>query len=157
MPTVESNLAHNPGIQSAQAGQVTVQYGTYDLIGTQAEDAALVLGLVRLPAQHRIVSATFENEDLDTGATALVDLGIEDTFQDPADTTDLTLFAAAVDVQTAGIVEYKTKAMLEFASVNYDRYVVLSIDTVAATGLAGAVAFELVTRPDLSSHEGNYS
>jgi hypothetical protein len=157
MPTVESNLAHNPGIQSAQAGQVTVQRGTYELTAAQAIDDTLLIRTVRLPAQHRMVAVHLEHDDLDMGAAALATFGIEDTVQDPADTTDLVLFESALSIQAAAVVAYKTAAMLELAAVNYDRYLTFGIGVAAATGLVGGIAVELTSRPDLASHEGNFS
>lgn len=157
MPTVESRLAASPAIQSAQAGQVTVQRGTYELAATDSEDATLEILVVLLPAQHRIVELTFENDDLDSGATGTVDIGLKDTVQDPADTTDLTLFATALSIQAAGINTYKTQATQEVAAVNYDRYIAVNIDVASTTGLAAGIAVELVSRPDLATHEGNFS
>jgi len=156
--TVETNLAHNPGIQSAQAGQATVQRGNYELSVAQVDDTAETFRMVRLPAQHRIVSVVVEHDDLDTGAAHLIDIGIEDTVQDPADTTDLTLIAAAATIgQGPGTTRYETQAMLELPAVNYDRYIVIGVDTAAATAQAGGLAVNLVSRPDLPTHEGNYS
>ena len=157
MPTVESNLAHSPSIQSAQAGQVTVQRGTYELTAAQGIDDTLIIRTVRLPAQHRLVSLHLEYDDLDSGAAGLADLGIEDTIQDPDDTTDATFFEADIDIQAAAVIAYKTAAMLELEARNYDRYITFAIATAAGTGLAGGIAVELTSRPDLPSHEGNFS
>lgn len=157
MPTFESKLGAHPSIQSAQAGQVTVQRGTYDLDAVQLADNTTVVRIVRLPADHRIVEAYFSTEDLDTGATGVVDLGIEDTVQDPTDTTDSTLFATGVSVQAAADFAYKSKALQDLASRPYDRYVTVALTAAAGTPAAGAIAFELVSRPDLASHEGNFS
>lgn len=157
MPTVESILAANPAIQSAQAGQVTVQRGTYELTAAQAQDATLEVLVVRLPAQHRIVELTVEVDDLDSGATGTVDVGLKDTVQDPADTTDLTLFATGLSIQAASINTYKTQATQEVAAVNYDRYIAVNVNAAATTGIAAGIACELVSRPDLATHEGNFS
>ena len=157
MPTYESRMGNAPSIQSAQAGQVTVQRGTYELIATQSEDVANAFRVVRLPAGHRIVELTLENDDLDSGATGTIDVGLEDTIQDPADTSDSTLFFTAQTVQAVGINTVKTQAMQEVAAVNYDRYITVEIDVASTTGLAAGIAVELVSRPDLPSHEGNFS
>jgi hypothetical protein len=107
--------------------------------------------MVKLPAQHRIVSLVVENDDLDTGAAGTIDIGLEDDIQDPADTSDATLFGAAVSVQAAAVVRYETQAALELPAVNYDRYITIDIDTAAATGIAAGVAATLTTRPELGS------
>ena len=157
MPTFESKLGAHPSIQSAQAGQVTVQRGTYDLDAVQLADNTTVVRICRLPAGHRIVRGVFETEDLDTGATGAVDIGLEDTVQDPADTTSLQLFDAALSVQIASINLYETAALKELPAVNYDRYILVQLVTAAGTPAAGQIAFELTSRPDLPTHEGNFS
>ena len=43
-----------------------------------------------------------------------------------------------------------------FAAVNYDRYVVVTMETVSATGLAGQIGLTLTSRPELGSQfDGN--
>jgi hypothetical protein len=97
-----------------------------------------------------------ENEDLDSGATGTVDIGIEDTVQDPADTTDATLFAAAQSVQVAAFNRYESKAIWDLPAVNYDRFIIVDIDVASTTGLAGDVNATLVSRPELGAQfEGN--
>ena len=156
MPTYSSRMAANASIQSAQAGQVTVQRGTYNLDATQLADNTTIVRIVRLPAEHRIVRASFETEDLDTGATGDVDIGLEDTVQDPTDTTDLTLFDTGLSVQAASIQLYETAALKELPAVPYDRYVIVQLTTAAGTPAPGQIAFELVSRPDHPTHEGNF-
>lgn len=153
MPTVESVMASKsgPAIASAQAGQVTVQRGTYELTATQAEDNTLVIRAVKLPAQHRFVQCILENDDLDSGATAELDVGLEDTIQDPADTTDSQLIAAGVSGQGAAAAVLVSQAALELPAVNYDRYITVAVATAATTGLAGGVAVTLFSRPELGS------
>ena len=157
MAILESKMAANPSIQSAQAGQPTVQYGTYDALGVDTEDAANSIRMVRLPAQHRFISVTLQMPDLDSGATGTFDFGLEDTVQDPADTTDLTLFETATSMQAASFTEYKTAALLAIPAVNYDRYLTVNVDVVSATGLPDEIAVELQSRPDHSVMEGNFS
>lgn len=144
-----------PSIASAQAGQVTVQRGNYELAAADSEDNTLEIALVKLPAQHRLVELIVENDDLDSGATGTVDIGLLDTIQDPADTTNLTLFAAAQSVQAAAITRFVSQAMMELAVTNYDRYVVVNVDTASTTGLAGGVAATLITRPELGAQFEN--
>ena len=84
-------------------------------------------------------------------------LGVEDTVQDPADTTDLTLIATAIDVQTAANAQiFHAFAAINFAAVNYDRFIVVTIETVSATGLVGTLGLTLTSRPELGSQfDGN--
>jgi hypothetical protein len=156
MTILESKLAHNPGVQSAQAGQPTVQYGTYDTAIVDTQDAANSIRMVRLPAQHRFVSVTLAMPDLDSGATGTFDFGLEDTVQDPADTTNLVLFESATSMQAASFTEYKSQALLAIPAVNYDRYLTINVDVVSATGIVAEIAVELQSRPDLPSLEGNF-
>lgn len=159
MATVASIMGGNsgPAIASAQAGQVTVQRGSYDLVATDSEDAAIQIRVVKLPAQHQIVDLVLDNDDLDTGATGALDFGLEDDIQDPADTTNLTLFVSAVDVQTAANRQnLMTFAAARVAPVNYDRYIVATVETVSATGLAGTLGLTLTSKPSLGSQfDGN--
>ena len=159
MATVESVMASHagPAIASAQAGQVTVQRGSYELSAAESGDNTLVIRVVRLPAQHRLVSLVVEHDALDAGAGLLLDFGIEDTIQDPVDTSDSTLIATAATIgQAAGTTRYETQAMLEFGVTNYDRFVTAEVDTAAATNAGGTLAFNLVTRPELGSQfDGN--
>jgi hypothetical protein len=144
-----------PSISSAQAGQVTVQRGNYELSTTEAEDATLEIALVKLPAQHRVVELIVENDDIDSGATATFDVGLLDTIQDPTDTTDLTFWATAVSGQAAGINRYISQAAMELAAVNYDRWVVVNILAAATTGVAGGIAATLISRPELGAQFEN--
>ena len=159
MATKESVMASKsgPSIASAQAGQTTTQRGSFELSAADSGDATLTIRVVKLPAQHRLVSLVVENDALDAGAGLLLDFGVEDTIQDPVDTSDSTLIAAAATVgQAAGITRYETQAMLEFGVTNYDRFVTAFVDTVAATNAGGTLAFNLVTRPELGSQfDGN--
>ena len=159
MATVASIMGGNagPAIASAQAGQVTVQRGSYDGAITEWEDATIQIRVVKLPAQHEIVDLVMDNDDLDTGATGAVDIGIEDTVQidlngDADDSTSLLLFATAIDVQTAA----NRQNVMSFAAArlgvrNYDRFVVVTMETVAATGLAGRLGLTLTSKPSLGS------
>lgn len=159
MATVVSVMGGNsgPAIASAQAGQVTVQRGTYDLLATDAEDAAIQIRVVKLPAGHEIIDLELDNDDLDTGAAGAVDIGIEDSVQDPADTTDLTLFATAIAVQTAANREnVMSFAASRLAPQNYDRFIVVTMQTVSTTGLAGRLGLTLTSKPYLGARfEGN--
>jgi hypothetical protein len=158
MPAIETVMGGNsgPSIASAQAGQTTTQHAVATLLATDSEDVATRIRMLKLPAQHRIVSLCVENEDLDSGATGTVDIGIEDTVQDPADTTDATLFAAAQSVQVAAFNRYESKAIWDLPAVNYDRFIIVDIDVASTTGLAGDVNATLVSRPELGAQfEGN--
>jgi hypothetical protein len=157
MARVYSVMGSNagPSISSAQAGQVTVQRGNYELAATDSEDNTLEIVLVKLPAQHRLVELIVENDDLDSGASGTVDIGLLDTIQDPADTTNLTFFAAAQSVQAAAITRFVSQAAMELAAVNYDRYIVVNVDVASATGLAGGVAATLISRPELGAQFEN--
>ena len=142
-----------PSISSAQAGQVTVQHAKLETSILEMEDATFIMRMLKLPAGHRIVSLVMHNDDLDTGATGAVDIGIQDDVQDPADTSDLTLFAIAQDVQTAATVtRLENEAIWQYASANYDRFLEIAIETVAATGLVGGVSVVLTTRPVLGDN-----
>jgi hypothetical protein len=157
MGTKTSVMGSNagPAIASAQAGQVTVQRGNKELLATDSEDATLRLRLVKLPAQHRIVSVVLENDDLDGGATGTIDIGVEDSVQDPVDTTNATLIGAAVSVQAAAVVRYETQVMLEFGVTNYDRFIIVDIDVASTTGLVGGIAATLTSRPELGAQFEN--
>ena len=159
MATKSSVLGSNsgPAVQSAQAGQVTVVRGTYDLTAADAIDTTLQLRVVKLPAQHRIIDLVLDNGDLDTGTDGAIDIGIEDDIQDPADTTNLLLFATAIDVQTAAnrqnVMSYAAAVL---AAQNYDRFIVVTWETVAATGLAAQIGLTLTSVPELGSQfDGN--
>lgn len=151
MAIFESVMASKsgPAIASAQAGQTVTQRGNYEVVGAELEDNANSVRLVKLPAQHRIVSLCLENDDLDSGAALVFDVGIEDTIQDPADTSNSTLFATGVSGQAAGFNRYESAAIAEFGVTNYDRYVTIDVTTGAGTGLAAGIAATLVTRPHL--------
>ena len=149
MGTVASVMGSNagPAISSAQAGQVTVQRGNYEMTAAEAQDATLNIRLVKLPAGHRIVSVVLDNDAF--GDALLVDVGVEDTV---GATSDATLIAAAVDVFTAaGINRYETRAMAEFAAADNDRYIAVSFDTPDTTGAIGDIAVTLTSRPELGS------
>ncbi len=154
LATAEHVMASNagPAISSSQAGQVTVQHAQREFTQAEMEAAGTIVAMLKLPAGHRIVNMVMFNDDLDTGATGAVDIGVEDTVQDPADTTDLTLFAIAQDVQTlATVTRFENEAVWDFAAANYDRYVIIQIETVSATGLPGGVSLVLTTRPELGT------
>ncbi len=153
MPALETVMGGNsgPAIASAQAGQVVVQQTRITLLGTDTEDAATVIRLLKLPAQHRIVSLVLVNEDLDDGAAGLIDVGVEDTVQDPSDTSDATLFEAALTIQAAGNTRYENAAVWDYAAANYDRFIAITIDTVSGTGAAGDIHATLTTRPELGA------
>jgi hypothetical protein len=157
MGTVASVMGSNagPAIASAQAGQTVAQRGNYELTAVEAVDDTLVIRLVKLPAQHRIVSLVVEVADLDQGAAGLLDIGVLDIVQDPADTTDLTLVVSGLSMQAASVTRYETQAMLEFPVTNYDRFILVGIATAAATGDVGGIAATLVTRPELGSQFEN--
>jgi len=139
-----------PSIQSAQAGQVTVQHSKIELLATETEDATFIMRMMKLPAGHRIVSLVMFNDDLDSDSAGAFDIGIQDDVQEPDDTSDLTLFGAAIDVQTAAtITRFENEAIWEFASANYDRFVEISMETVSGTGLVGGVSLVLTSRPEL--------
>ncbi len=158
MPTVETVMASKsgPAIASAQAGQVTVQQSAYVLAAAaDTEDATLHIRLLKLPAQHRIVSLCLDHGDLDAGATGTIDVGVEDTIQDPSDTSDLTLFAAAQSIQAAAFNRYETKAIYDYGVTNYDRWVVVNVDVASTTGQTGEFTAVLVTRPELGAQFEN--
>ena len=154
MGVVKSGLA-SLSMSSAQAGQVTVQRGGYELSVAETEDATLEIELVRWPAQHRFVSMVAEVDDLDTGAGGTFDLGLRDKDQDPADTTDLTLFEAATSSQAASFTIHETAALMELAAVNYDRFIVFNVDVASATGIAAGVHVTLTTRPEIGAQFEN--
>lgn len=153
MPALETVMGGNsgPSIASAQSGQTVTVQTRITLLGTDTEDAATVIRLLKVPAQHRIVSLVLVNDDLDDGAAGLIDVGVEDTVQDPADTSDATLFAAALTIQAAGNNRFENAAIWDYASANYDRFVAITIDTVSGTGAAGDLHATLVTRPELGA------
>lgn len=154
LAVAETVMASNagPSIASAQAGQVTVQHAAYEVTQAESESSAFILAMLKLPAGHRIVSLVMFNDSLDDGSGAAVDIGVEDTVQDPSDTTDLTLFAIAQDVQTAATVtRLEGEAVWQYAAANYDRYVLVQIETVAASGTLGGISLVLTTRPELGS------
>lgn len=159
MPTKESVLGSNsgPAVQTAQAGQVAVVRGSYDLLATDSEDTTIQLRVVKLPAQHRIVAVILDNDDLDTGTDGAIDVGVEDSIQDPADTTDLTAIATAIAVQTAANAQVLVGFdSIRLAPVNYDRFIVVTMETVSATGLAGQIGLTLLSRPELGDQfDGN--
>jgi len=142
-----------PAVASAQAGQVTVQRGEYDLIGAQTEDATIQVRVVKLPAGHVPIDLVLDNDDLDSGTSGAVDIGLEDTIQldnngDADDSTSLLLFATAIDVQTAA----NRQNVMSFAAArltprNYDRFVVVTMETVSGTGLVGAIGLTLTSKP----------
>lgn len=153
MPALETVMGGNsgPAIASAQAGQTVTQQTRITLAATDSEDVATRIRLLKLPAQHRIVTLHLITEDLDSGAGGLIDVGVEDTVQDPVDTTDATLFAAAQSIQAAADNRYENKAVWDFGVTNYDRFIIVDIDTVSATGLVGDIHATLVTRPELGT------
>ena len=154
MPTVESVMASKsgPAIASAQAGQTTTQHATYTTpAAADTEDNTLAIRMLKLPAQHRIVSLCLDTPDLDSGATGTIDVGVEDSVQDPSDTSDLTLFATAQSIQAAAFNRYESKAIWDYGVADYDRYITINVATASTTGLAGTINACLVTRPELGS------
>jgi hypothetical protein len=154
MATVASIMAgkQGPAVASAQAGQVTVQRGTYDLAQPDAEDATIQIRVVKLPAAHRIIGLVLDNPALDVGSAGAIDIGLEDDIQDPGDTTDLTMFATAIDVQTAANrQDVMSHAAAVLAPQNYDRYIVVTMETVSTTGIADALGLTLTSQPDLGA------
>lgn len=138
-----------PSVASSQAGQVTVQASKTEVTVAEVEDSAFILRMLKLPAQHRIVSLVMFNDDLDMGAGLAFTIGIAD---DEGATDDLVLFAAAQDAQTAATVtRLENEAIWNYAAVDYDRFLELAIETVAATGLAGGISVVLTTRPELGA------
>ena len=154
MPTVETVMASKsgPAIASASAGQVTVQQAAYVLAAADTEDATLQVRLLKLPAQHRIVSLCLDHGDLDAGATGTIDVGVEDSI---GATDDLTLFAAAQSIQAAAFNRYESKAIYDFGVTDYDRYIVVNVDVASTTGQAGEFTAVLVSRPELGSQFEN--
>jgi len=150
MGTVASVMGSNagPAISSAQAGQVTVQRGNYELTATEAADDTLNIRLVKLPAGHRIVSLVVEIDDIDSGAAGELAIGVEDTV---GATTNATLCATGQSCQAAAVVRLETAAMLAFAAADNDRYITVGIETAAGTGVAGGIAATLTSRPELGS------
>ena len=153
MPALETVMGGNsgPSIASAQAGQTTTQQTRISLIGTDSEDVATRIRLLKVPAQHRIVSLVLIHEALAMGATGTVDVGVEDTVQDPSDTTNAVLFASAQSIQAAANTRYENAALWDYAAANYDRYLIVDVQDVSATGLAGDLLATLVTRLELGS------
>lgn len=157
MATVTSVMASaaGPAVASAQAGQVTVQRGTYDLIGTDSEDAAIQVRVVKLPAGHVPINLALDNDDLDSGTSGAIDIGLEDDIQldldgGADDSTDLLLFGTAIDVQTAANrQEVMSHAAAILTARNYDRYVVVTMETVSGTGLVGTLGLTLTSKPVL--------
>ena len=159
MPTVASVMGGpaGPAVASAQAGQVTVQRGTYDTVATDTEDSAINIRMVKLPAQHEIVDLVLDNGILDSGSAGAIDIGLEDDIQvdldgSADDSTDLLLFATAVDVQSAA----NRQNVMSFAAAqlgvrNYDRYVVITMETVSTTGLVDRIALTLTSKPSLGA------
>ncbi len=151
MATVTTVMGGNsgPAVQSSQAGQVTVQKSKIELTAAQVDDATLILRMLKLPAQHRIVSLVMFNDDLDTGAGAAFDIGIAD---DVGATDDPVLFGAAVAFQTAATVtRFEGEAIWDYAAADNDRFLELAIETVGATSLAGGISVVLTTRPELGA------
>lgn len=157
MPTVESVMASSagPAVGSSQAGQVTVQRGTYDWVAAESEDSAIQVRQVKLPAGHVIIDCVLDNDALDAVSAGAIDIGLEDTIQldnDGAadDSTDLLLFATTIDVQTDG----NRQNVMSFAAAllgprNYDRYVVITMETVSTTGVAVRTGITLTSKPHL--------
>ena len=147
-----------PAIASAQAGQVTVVRGSYDLLQPDMEDTTLQLRIVKLPAQHRIVQIILDSEALDAASAGAIDIGVEDDVQDPADTTDLTLFngATGVDVQADQALVLTSLEAINLAPVDYDRFIVVTVETASTTGVAAALGITLFSRPELGDQfDGN--
>lgn len=164
MPTVEGIMGGNsgPAIASAQAGQVTVQRGSYDTLAGDTEDAAIQIRVVKLPAQHVPVDLVLDNDDMDSDSAGAIDIGIEDTVQidldgSDDDSTSLLLFATAIDVQTAANRQnVMSFAAARFGPRNYDRFVVITMETVSGTGLVGRFGLTLTSKPHLGDQfDGN--
>lgn len=159
MATKESVMASKSGlaIASAQAGQTVTVRGTYDLTDADTIDTTLQLRMVKLPAQHRIVRVILDNDDLDSSTAAAIDIGLEDDIQDPSDTTNLLLIATTIDVQTAANAqEFVSHASIVEPALDYDRYIVVTWETVAGTAKGGRLGITLVSRPELGSQfDGN--
>jgi hypothetical protein len=148
MATVESNMASKSGlaVSSSQAGQPTIQSGNYELTKAQAEDATVLLRILKLPAQHRIVGLVLAIDDVSTGADITLDVGIEDTV---GSTTDATLCVDGSALgQAGGVADVTSMAALELAAANNDRYITIDISVAATTGAAGGVRVVLTSVPE---------
>lgn len=159
MPTVSSVMASDagPAIASAQAGQVVVARGSYAFAAADTIDTDLQVRIVKLTAEHRIVAVILDNDDLDSSTAGAIDIGLEDDIQDPSDTTALLLVATAIDVQTAANGQiFVSHAATNLAALPYDRYIVVTWETVSGTGKAGTLGLTLISRPELGSQfDGN--
>ena len=148
MATVESNMASKSGlaVSSSQAGQPTIQSGNYELTKAQAEDATVLLRIVKLPAQHRIVGLVLACDDLSTGTDITLDVGIEDTV---GATTNATLLVDGSTLgQAGGIADLTGLAALELAAADNDRYITIDISVAATTGIAGGIRAVLTSVPE---------
>ena len=114
--------------------------------------AADIYRLCPLPAGHRVVDIALVSDDLDSVTDMVVDVGIEDTVQDPSDTTNAdAFFDGSTLPQTGGIAHASLVGAVTLAAVDYDRWVTLTVMVDAATFVAGNIGVILTTRQEQPS------
>jgi len=114
--------------------------------------AATVIRLCKIPAGHAVVDATLFADAIDDVADLVLDIGVEDTIQDPTDTTNVDAFFDGTTLGQAGGIARMTLKTGFVAAVDYDRWVTATVMTDAATlTTGGELGIILTTRPEQTS------
>jgi hypothetical protein len=141
-------LGGNAGfaLNSPQLGEVRVEQARATI--TTEPSAADRILMMKLAAGHTVCDAILFSTDMDTGAGLVLDVGILDIFQDPADTTDDDVFfpATTIGQGTTVLERMSNKIGFELAPTNYERTITITWDTVAATFAAGEVGLQFWMR-----------
>lgn len=132
-------------------GNIVVPIGPYEVdASAEITTASDKLRLGVLPAGHVITDIVFACDELDAGTAVVLDIGIEDTTQDPSDTTDVdALIDGSTVAQAGGVVRMSAIAGLEIAAVNYDRYITATVITPPTTDQDGGIAGWFSYRPEM--------
>jgi hypothetical protein len=132
---------------TALGGALTAQKVTVTPTGAEVEVAAAILISISVPGDATIVDVIVDTTDMDTGATLAYDVG---EVSGPV-TPDPNRFISAFSGQAAAILHANVAGGLLDSSHTYDdntgsveSVIELTIETVAATGVAGTLSMEVI-------------
>lgn len=128
-------------ITTTSAGQITANYGVYELA------TALIINdtiaMCKLPANHKLVTAYLDSDDLDTDGTPTIvmDVGIIDGDVD-------SIIDGTTIGQTGGRIEMNVATQALAAAATSETIMGIKVITAPETGTAtGTLALTLLSRP----------
>lgn len=147
MANFKSNMCqatgYRPPISSAQAGEVKAVRG----YATLPDSLAIgdIVELVSLPADHVIVDAILDSDDLDSGSALVMDVAIINSGGTDVE-ANTTIISATTVGQTGGVARMDEQAAPRIAATQANRNVGVKITTDAATNVQGVLGLTLFYR-----------